>query len=143
MNSEHSVDVDAVIRENAELRKQLEREIRVRCRLDTELEISSRDNAKLEAENAELKRLQSKTVCAYCGFEVEIDDEASSIIGEHIKTCLKHPIRVYARHCEALEEQNAELTRNLRQETARLAHADDELIKLREKLYPRKKNQVM
>jgi len=51
---------------------------------------------KLVAERDELKRYVDKlpTYCAYCGFEVPIDDEAASKISEHIATCPKHPMRV-------------------------------------------------
>ncbi|HET6454969.1 MAG TPA: hypothetical protein VFI02_11245, partial [Armatimonadota bacterium] len=50
----------------------------------------------LVAERDELKRYVDKlpTYCAYCGFEVPIDDEAASKISEHIATCPKHPMRV-------------------------------------------------
>jgi len=49
----------------------------------------------LVAERDELKRYVDKlpTYCAYCGFEVPIDDEAASKISEHIATCPKHPMR--------------------------------------------------
>lgn len=74
---------------------------------------------KAEAENAELKteieRRNSKTWCAYCGFEIDIDDEASTKISEHIMSCPKHPIRIYERHSEALEAENAELRARLKQ----------------------------
>ena len=50
---------------------------------------------KLEVERDELKRYNDKlpTYCAYCGFEVPIDDETALKISEHIATCPKHPIR--------------------------------------------------
>jgi hypothetical protein len=73
---------------------------------------------KAEAENAELKteieRRNSKTWCAYCGFEIDIDDEASTKISEHIMSCPKHPIRIYERHSEALEAENAALRAKLK-----------------------------
>ena len=73
---------------------------------------------KAEAENAELKteieRRNSKTWCAYCGFEIDIDDEASTKISEHIMSCPDHPIRSYERHSEALEAENAELRNRLK-----------------------------
>ena len=43
---------------------------------------------KLEKRIAEL---ESKTYCAYCGKEYPVDDDASEV-GEHIKTCKKHPL---------------------------------------------------
>jgi len=51
---------------------------------------------KLVAERDDLKRYVDKlpTYCAYCGFEVPIDDEAASKISEHIATCPKHPMRI-------------------------------------------------
>ena len=33
-----------------------------------------------------------KTYCAWCGFTVEIDDEASTGIARHVDTCEKHPL---------------------------------------------------
>jgi len=33
-----------------------------------------------------------KTYCAWCGFTVEIDDDAGSGIAEHVDTCKKHPL---------------------------------------------------
>jgi len=58
---------------------------------------------------AELERIKSVTWCAYCGYEVQLNDDALPKIIDHIMTCLKHPIRPYIRHCEALEEQIAAL----------------------------------
>ena len=34
-----------------------------------------------------------KTYCAYCGAEYPLDDSAATLVGEHIKTCEKHPMR--------------------------------------------------
>jgi len=33
-----------------------------------------------------------KTYCAWCGFTVEIDDDAGSGIAKHVDTCEKHPL---------------------------------------------------
>lgn len=64
--------------------------------------------AELEAEIATMK---SHTWCAYCGLEIHIDDDAATKISKHIMDdCPKHPIRVYQRHAEAVEEQNEKLT---------------------------------
>ena len=59
---------------------------------------------KLVAERNELKRYVDKlpTYCAYCGFEVPIDDEAASKISEHITTCHQHPMRHLERRIEKL-----------------------------------------
>jgi hypothetical protein len=76
------------------------------------------ENVKAEADNAELKteieRRNSKTWCAYCGFEIDIDDEASTKISEHIMSCPKPPLRRYERHSEALEAENAALRERLK-----------------------------
>lgn len=63
----------------------------------------------LEEKERELVEIKSRTWCAYCGHEIPIDDEASSKISEHIMSCSNHPIRIYERHAEALEEQNTAL----------------------------------
>lgn len=34
-----------------------------------------------------------KTYCAYCGAEYPLDDNAATLVSEHIKTCAKHPMR--------------------------------------------------
>jgi chromosome segregation ATPase len=52
----------------------------------------------LSAENAALKaevtELQMHTYCAYCGTAFDLDKEDSPrLVGEHIKTCKKHPMR--------------------------------------------------
>ena len=40
---------------------------------------------------AQIKEIKSHTWCAYCGTEYSLDVDAE-IIGEHIKTCTKHPL---------------------------------------------------
>ena len=40
---------------------------------------------------ATIKRIKSLTWCAYCGAEFPLDTDADKI-GEHIKTCTKHPL---------------------------------------------------
>ncbi len=52
----------------------------------------------------EIARMKEHTWCAYCGFEIHIDDEASTKISEHIMTCPKHPIRVAFEEIERLRE---------------------------------------
>ena len=34
-----------------------------------------------------------KTYCAYCGAEYPLDDNAATLVSEHIKMCEKHPMR--------------------------------------------------
>jgi hypothetical protein len=45
-----------------------------------------------------------KTYCAYCGYEVPIDDDGATKIGEHIHTCEKHPIHVYQAEISRLNQ---------------------------------------
>jgi hypothetical protein len=91
------------------------------------------ENVKAEADNAELKteieRRNSKTWCAYCGFEIDIDDEASTKISEHIMSCPKHPIRIYERHSEALEAENAALREQLKKMEEAKEYKDHEFCK--------------
>ena len=68
-----------------------------------------RDIQTLLTEIEKLKVKPKNTWCAYCGYEVDIDDDAASKISEHIQSCPSHPMRVWERHCEALEEQNKKL----------------------------------
>ena len=51
-----------------------------------------------------------KTYCAWCGFTVEIDDDAGSGIAEHVDTCEKHPLN---RKIAALQARIKELTEAL------------------------------
>lgn len=49
-------------------------------------------------ERDELKREFGFTYCAYCGRMFEIDKpDAADAIGEHIRTCKKHPMRLVER----------------------------------------------
>jgi len=61
----------------------------------------------IEIYDNKLAESKSKTWCAYCGFEIAIDDDAATKIGEHIKECTKHPIRAYERHNAELEAELA------------------------------------
>jgi hypothetical protein len=73
-----------------------------------------------DALRAEVERLKSKTWCAYCGQEYELDDECASKIGEHIRTCEKHPLRM----CEAENEKaRSRDARRLELENLGTAHA--------------------
>lgn len=54
-----------------------------------------------------------KTYCAYCGAEYPLDDNAATQVGEHIKTCEKHPMRAVEARAEAAEAQAATLTREV------------------------------
>ena len=60
--------------------------------------------AEVERENA---RLKGKTYCAFCGHEVELDDEAASGIALHLRTCAKHPMREVEAQRDA-EKQRAD-----------------------------------
>jgi len=55
-----------------------------------------RELSQVKGQRDEFKRYMDKlpTYCAYCGFEVPIDDKAASKIGVHIATCPKHPMRI-------------------------------------------------
>lgn len=64
--------------------------------------------APLEECIEEIDRLRGNTYCAYCGYEVNIDADAS-VISEHIKVCEKHPIRGYEAEINRLREQNKKL----------------------------------
>jgi hypothetical protein len=48
-----------------------------------------------------------KTYCAWCGFTVEIDDDAGSGIAEHVDTCEKHPLnrKIVALTAELAEKE--------------------------------------
>jgi hypothetical protein len=57
-------------------------------------------NLELQAENAALRGELEKerqdnqiTYCAYCGERFALDDAAASLVSEHIRKCLKHPMR--------------------------------------------------
>jgi chromosome segregation ATPase len=47
-----------------------------------------------------------RTYCAWCGFTVEIDDDAGSGIAQHVDTCEKHPLN---RKIAALQARIKEL----------------------------------
>jgi hypothetical protein len=62
----------------------------------------------------EIERITRKTWCAYCGFEIERDSDAAEKISEHIGACRLHPMRVWERQCEAVEEQNQQLKEEIK-----------------------------
>ena len=69
--------------------------------------------AALSEKERELARLKGHTWCAYCGQEYLLDTVSADQIGEHIRTCHKHPMRATERHLEAVEEQNGQLKQEL------------------------------
>jgi len=59
----------------------------------------------VEAENAALREEinnPKRTFCAWCGYTVEIDDDAATGIAEHVRTCEKHPLNI---EIDALRER--------------------------------------
>ena len=79
---------------------------------DTIIECSA-INKQLTAAQEELVSIKSVTWCAYCGHKVQLDDDASSKISEHIQSCPHHPMRIWERHCAAIEEQNKQIKKQL------------------------------
>ncbi len=78
-----------------------------------------------------------KTYCAYCGAEYPLDDDAATLVSEHIKTCEKHPMRAVEARAAELQaaltaainmniEKNAEVARL----TAELAAANEDAERL-------------
>lgn len=58
------------------------------------------ENKTLKKELDELKKF---TYCAYCGLEIHMDDSAATKIGEHIKSCDKHPMRIVEKERDAMQ----------------------------------------
>lgn len=52
-----------------------------------------------------VEELETKTYCAYCGEIFLLDDEAATLVTEHINTCPKHPIRVIEVERDVLRKQ--------------------------------------
>ena len=50
-------------------------------------------NDDLQKELDRIRVVNDKTYCAYCGADFPLDDDAASMVSEHIKTCEKHPMR--------------------------------------------------
>lgn len=67
------------------------------------------DYEALRAENKALRHECERTYCAYCGaaFELSPPEVAVEAVTVHIKTCLKHPMRVLEAECEALRRRVA------------------------------------
>jgi DNA repair exonuclease SbcCD ATPase subunit len=57
---------------------------------------------------ADSRRRDTETYCAYCGIRYPLDDQAATLVSEHIHTCEKHPMR-------EVERQVAELRHRLEQ----------------------------
>jgi hypothetical protein len=62
------------------------------------------------------KEIKRNTWCAYCGYEINIDDEAATKISEHIMSCPKHPIRIAFDEIEKLKKEIDRLTAELAEE---------------------------
>ncbi len=60
--------------------------------------------ADLKERDEKIARMEEHTWCAYCGYEIHIDDEASTKISEHIMSCEKHPIHIAFAEIEWLRE---------------------------------------
>ena len=61
-------------------------------------------NRAYEAVQNGMDYLANGTYCAYCGAEFPFDDHTATLVGEHIRTCEKHPMRdveVRAKKAEA------------------------------------------
>lgn len=74
---------------------------------------------------AEIARLKARTECAYCGYEVDADDAAGSVIARHIKTCPRHPIRDCEQRVKALEAEVARLKNPPRGRCGMRSHRPD------------------
>ena len=53
----------------------------------------------------ELFDIKSKTFCAYCGFEIAIDNDAPLKIEAHIFECKKHPVCILSKRIAELEKE--------------------------------------
>lgn len=75
-----------------------------RIKMDVKsLEIANRESMNMLIErDDEIKRLKSETYCAYCGERFELDNGSAALVSEHIRACVKHPMR-------AVEADNARL----------------------------------
>lgn len=72
---------------------------------------------RLWAELEQMKREQGQTYCAYCGATFEVDaPNCAEAVGEHIRTCEKHPLHDAMREVRRLEAEverlRAELAAN-------------------------------
>jgi len=56
----------------------------------------------LQAEVARLRRLNERTYCAYCEFEVPLSElDAPEKVAEHILECENHPLGIRVRELSA------------------------------------------
>ncbi len=75
-----------------------------------------------QAERDELRRQIDSTYCAYCGHAINVGDTAASrdeaaiLIGVHIATCPKHPMRSIEAERDIALKQLAELRRELEEQ---------------------------
>jgi hypothetical protein len=61
----------------------------------------------------ELFDIKSKTFCAYCGFEIAIDNDAPLKIEAHIFECKKHPVCILSKRIAELEKEVERLKEKL------------------------------
>jgi hypothetical protein len=55
---------------------------------------------------ARVKELSGSTYCAYCGERFPLDaPDSAALVGKHIHTCEKHPIRHYIKRANELESR--------------------------------------
>ena len=54
------------------------------------------------APGVQIYRTDTATYCAYCGARFPLDDQAASLVTEHIYTCEKHPMRTHEMQREEL-----------------------------------------
>jgi hypothetical protein len=60
--------------------------------------------AEREVLKEELKAYKGKTYCAYCGYAITMDDDASKV-SDHILVCEKHPMQVMAAAVNKIEAE--------------------------------------
>lgn len=65
---------------------------------------------RLKVELAEIKR---QTWCAYCGEGFPLDTVTADQVGEHIRTCPKHPMRVVEAELKQAEGERDDFRRRL------------------------------
>ena len=76
-----------------------------------------------ELEN-EIVGIKSRTWCAYCGYEIAIDNDAPLKIESHIFECEKHPVGLLCKEVERLNKQ-LDVESDLRQ---KILHLEDVLL---------------
>lgn len=74
--------------------------------------------SQLAEAKAEIERRNTETYCAYCGKRYPLDDQAATLVSEHIRTCEKHPMREVESQLAA-EKQDAAVGRITTQEVMR------------------------